>query len=281
MPERGIDTTSTTGTGAAGGDDRAGWPFDLVAPPGIEWGMQLAVRYDKLRPATHLEVCAAAARAVVRLLADPRSVDGGPWAPYVRRWRRGRIRKLVRRARGIRWEEVQTLPGVTVAEGPGGRAQVRAFVPAPVRPLPPALDKLQVSGTQFPSRVPGDGTVDDAVDDDLRHDLRHDSREGHPDDAADAPTDPPPVVTIALTPYAALSTGKAAAQAGHAAQLAWEHLRRSDPAMARRWLADDARVAVIVPDERGWRRASGAPVRVIDAGLTEVEGPTESARAWW
>lgn len=232
----------------------AGWPFDLGFPDDIEWGMQLAVRYDKRNPATHLEVCEAAARAVVSLLTDPRATGDGEWAPSVRRWRDGRIRKLVRRARGIRWDEVQGLPGVTIAQGPGERAQVRAFVPAPVRPLPPELDKLQVSGTQFPS------------------DLADDER---------AESGGPPVVTIALTPYAQLSTGKAAAQAGHAAQLAWDVISRTNPAAAQRWLADDLRLAVVQPDERDWRRVAGAPVRVIDAGLTEVDGPTESARAWW
>lgn len=250
MTEQPLDTTESA-------EADPGWPFDLGFPADIEWGMQLAVRYDKQHPATHLEICEAAARAVVSLLTDPRSTGDGEWAPYVRHWRDGRIRKLVRRARGIRWDEVQALPGVNVAQGPGDRAQVRAFVPAPVRPLPPELDKLQVSGTQFPSALPDE--------------------EG---DAAEAGP-PPPVVTIALTPYAALSTGKAAAQAGHAAQLAWEAISRTNPAAAQRWLADDLRIAVILPDERDWRRVAGAPVRVIDAGLTEVEGPTESARAWW
>lgn len=249
--------TAQPGEPSDAADHEPGWPFDLGFPDDIEWGMQLAVRYDKQRPATHLEVCAAAARAVVCLLTDPRSMGDDEWAPYVRHWRDGRIRKLVRRARGIRWDEVQALPGVTVSEGPGERAQVRAFVPAPVRPLPPELDKLQVSGTQFPVEVP----------DDVPAPMTHDQ--------------PPPVVTIALTPYAALSTGKAAAQAGHAAQLAWEAISRTDPAAAQRWLADDCRVAVIQPDDRDWRRVAGAPVRVIDAGLTEVDGPTESARAWW
>lgn len=249
-------------------EDLPGWPFDLGFPTDIEWGMQLAVRYDKQRPATHLEICEAAARAVVTFLTDPRSVDDGEWAPYVRHWRDGRIRKLVRRARGIRWDEVQALPGVTVAQGPGGRAQVRAFVPAPVRPLPPELDKLQVSGTQFPSEVPADAFVEPAS-------------QPRPEPASQPLPEPAPVVTIALTPYAALSTGKAAAQAGHAAQLAWETISRTNPAAAQRWLADDLRLAVIQPDERDWRRVAGAKVRVVDAGLTEVDGPTESARAWW
>lgn len=254
-----------------------GWPFDLGLVSDVEWGMQLAVRYDKQRLPTHLEVCAASARAVVCLLSDPRSQGDGPWAAHVQRWRHGRIRKLVRRARGIRWEQAQELPGITVGDGPGQRAQVRAFVPAPVRPLPPEIDKLQVSGTNFPreSESPESPEPPEPAAGALT------------ESAASAPAepDPPalaePVVTIALTPHATLSTGKAAAQCGHAAQLAWEALSRTDPATTARWLADDARVRVIEPDARTWRRLAKVPIRVVDAGLTEVSGPTESARAWW
>lgn len=147
----------------------------------VPWAMQLAVRYDKARLPSHAQVCQAAARAVVCLLTDARATDDGPWAASVRRWRDGRIRKLVRRARGVHWEEVQALPGVTVAEG---SAAVRAVVPGPVRPLPPELNRLQVSGTAFPQV--GDGPSDPFVSGRL--------------------------VTIALTPYADLTTGKSAAQ---------------------------------------------------------------------
>ncbi len=162
-----------------------------VDDPG-PWAMQLALRYDPLDLPSHTRVCAAAARAVVSLLADERSRGGGEWAPYVRRWRDGRIRKLARRARGVRWDRVQELPGLTVVEGP---AQVRAFVPRPARPLPDDLNALQVSGTAYPrssraSEVP--------------------SLNGQDGRAVDRPA---PVVVLALTPYAELSTGKAAAQA--------------------------------------------------------------------
>ncbi|MBK7723248.1 MAG: peptidyl-tRNA hydrolase [Austwickia sp.] len=234
--------------------ESSGWPFDLGFPD-VEWAMQIAVRYDKQALPTHLEVCAAAAKAVVGVLADPRATGDGPWAAQVQHWRHGRIRKLVRRARGLRWEEVQELPGISVRAGWQDRAQVRAFVPAPARPLPPELDRLQVSGTHFPDDVEG--------------------REEPPQEHA------VPLITIALTPHAVLSTGKAAAQCGHAAQLAWEALTRTQPEVARRWHAEGARVRVVQPDVAGWRALAAAPVRVVDAGLTEVDGPTESARAWW
>lgn len=113
----------------------------------VPWGMQIAVRYDKVHPPRRIDVAEAAARAVVSLLASPAAAPGGPWNPAVDYWRDGRIRKLVRRARGKRWEEVQGIDGVTVTQdGPAGwgQAAARAFVPGPVRPLPGALAKTQV-----------------------------------------------------------------------------------------------------------------------------------------
>lgn len=221
-------------------------PPDDMQPDDGPWALQLAVRYDKADLPTHDAVCAAAARAVVTLLADPRARGEGEWVGSVRRWRDGRIRKLVRRARGVRWDNVQELPGVTVSEE---GAQVRAFVPLPARPLPPELDALQVSGTSFPVGEP----------------------------------DPPQqrVVTIGISPYVDLSTGKAAAQCGHAAQLAWEALVAArDSLTLRAWYDDDWRVAVVHPDRPTWDRLA-APVRVVDAGFTELDGPQETTRAWW
>jgi peptidyl-tRNA hydrolase len=206
----------------------------------VPWAMQLAIRYDKGDPAGHVETCEAAARAVVGLLAAPEA--NGEWAERIYHWRDGRIRKLVRRARGIRWIEVQALPGVTVEQG---KAAVRAFVPGPVRPLPPELAKLQVSGTELPNDRPSTNT-----------DVQ---------------------VLIGISPHLAMSTGKAAAQCGHAAQLAWEAMT---PADRERWTADGHRVRVGVVEPALWRSNPGR-IRVVDAGFTELDGPTETTRAWW
>lgn len=211
--------------------------------------MQLVVMRDRHHPARHIDVCEAAARAVVALLDDPRAALGGPWFPAVRHWNDNRIRKLVRRADGKRWDDVQLLDGVTVRQdapdGEFGPAAVRAFVPAPVRPLPKSLDKLQVSGTHFPEA--GASSSTDAV------------------------------VTIEINPGIEITTGKAAAQCGHAAQIARE---RMDPETLRRWGADGFRVRVLTPDPSTWHR-NGRPVSITDAGFTELDGPTETTRAYW
>ena len=95
-------------------------PIDGSQPlddPDVPWAMQVALRYDKADLPDEDLVAATAARAVVTLLADHRARDGD-WSEAVRRWRDGRIRKLVRRARGVRWEHAQAVPGVTVTDGP-------------------------------------------------------------------------------------------------------------------------------------------------------------------
>ena len=239
---------------------------------GGPWAMQLAIRYVKAELPTHAQACASAARAVVTLLPDERSRGDGPWAPAVHRWRDGRIRKLVRRARGVRWERVQDVPGITVVEG---AAQVRAFVPLPARPLPPLLDELQVSGTDYPRRddAVGEAPAGEAPAGEAPRGERPDA----PGQGGQRP------VTIALTPLVDLTTGKAAAQCGHAAQLAWEALvLAGESEVLRRW--HDAGWAVRVIDHctpTQWAAWETSPVRVIDAGFTEVDGPTETARAWW
>ena len=244
----------------------------------IPWAMQIAVRYDKVDPPRAIDVAEAAARAVVHLLADPRSASGGPWAHDVDYWRDGRIRKLVRRARGKRWEEVQELPGLTVEqEGPlgWGRAAARAFVPGPVRPLPAPLAKTQVEGTHFPDGAalpPPPAAITAAIEKD-------------PASAADRialgarSSSSGALVTVEVTPLHEMTSGKLCAQAAHAAQLAWESPAMPEGLRAA-WAADDYRVRIEYPDREAWQVAS-RPVSVVDAGFTELDGPTETTRARW
>lgn len=208
----------------------------------VPWGMQIAIRADRTDPASEVDTAEATARAVVSLLDDPRSQPGGEWAPAVDFWRDGRIRKLVRRARGVRWPEVQQLPGVTVEQDGAG---ARAFVPGPVRPLPPQLAKLQVEGTNLPTEK-ASGSSD-------------------------------ALVRIGVSPLIEMTTGKLCAQVAHAAQLAHEAM----PAALRdAWRCDGFRVWVMRPDAATWAADTGR-VQVVDAGFTELDGPTETTRAWW
>ncbi|MFC4051001.1 peptidyl-tRNA hydrolase [Actinomadura syzygii] len=207
------------------------------------WAMQLVVRAEKADPPGHRAVCEAAATAVVRLLTDPRAAEpGGEWHGAVLEWESRRIRKVTRRARGVRWPEAEALPGVTVEHA---GAQVRAFPPAPVADVPPALAKLQVAGLDLA-------------------------------DEGAAPPPEPPYAVIAINPDVTMTTGKAAAQCGHAAQLLLRGGRRKDVAA---WVDGGARVhlAADVP----WQRCvKEAAVAVRDGGFTEVPPGTMTAIAW-
>lgn len=240
--------------------------------------MQLVVHRVKADPARHEDVVEAAAQAVVQLLDDERSRTG-EWAEQVQYWREGWIRKVVRRADGARWDAVQSLPGVTVAHG---TAQVRAFVPGPLHPLPKELAKLQVGGTEFPrgealrgadgeaARRPGQTAGESG-------ESGESGGSGGAAAGADGPTGSatPALVDVEITPLEEISTGKTAAQAGHAAQLLYEQMGETE---RESWRADDFRVHLRPADEAAWTDPGDA-VRVIDAGLTEVDGPTETARA--
>lgn len=84
-------------------------------------------------------------------------------------------------------------------------------------------------------------------------------------------------MTIELSPLVTLTTGKAAAQVAHGAQLAFEQM----PAEVREaWRAGGFALRVVTPTEETWAE-NNRPVSVIDAGFTEVDGPTETVRAWW
>jgi peptidyl-tRNA hydrolase len=201
----------------------------------VPWAMQLAVHAEKAAPPAHSAVCAAAAMAVVRLLTEPIP----EWREAVRRWESEKIRKVTRRARGVRWTAVQDLPGITVEHA---GAEVRAFVPGPVTEVPPELSKLQVAGLDLE------------------------------DDPAIKPPDPPHAA-IALNPDVPMSTGKAAAQSGHAAHLL---LRRAAEPGRTAWVAAGLRVHV--EHEESWRDCVGrATVAVRDAGFTEVPPGTMTA----
>jgi hypothetical protein len=216
-----------------------------VEPGPVEpepWALSLVVRVERDPVPAHTDVLVAAARAVVLLLADERVTDpDGELHDAVAAWRSARIRKITRRARGARFERTAALPHV---EASAGDAVVRAFAPHPRDTVPELLRPLQVGGLEL-------------VD---------------PEGCA-VPPAAPDVLTVRLSPGVAMSTGKAAAQVGHAAQLAWELLPAAE---TRRWREAGLGVRVL----------TGAPVLapadrvdVRDGGYTEVAPGTFTASA--
>ncbi|WP_309131519.1 peptidyl-tRNA hydrolase [Brevibacterium sp.] len=216
----------------------------------IPWSLPIVVRRSKTRLSRHIDVLEATARAVVTFLDDSRAQPGGEWYEALEHWRDGAIRKVVRRGDGKQFADAQALGCITVTHGGTddcAPAEVLVFPPGPVRPLPRELAKLQVGGTEFPDEGESATPVAEAV------------------------------VTIEVTPLETLTTGKAAAQCGHAAQLAYEQM----PAEVRaRWRDSGFSTRVVTATRESWA-VNARPVSVTDAGFTEVDGPTETTRAWW
>lgn len=200
-----------------------------------QYALPLVVRVERGSPPARTDALEAAARAVLVFLDDPRVTDpDGEWAGAVRAWTDGRIRKVVRRARGAGWERASALPGITITHG---SAQIRVYPPVPVDEWPPDLARLQVAGTDL-------------------------------DDPEPPPAVPDGTPVLWINPGLPMTAGKAMAQAGHAAQLAWMRLgaqERSD------WRASDFDLAVRTARAERWASlvASGLPV-VQDGGFTEV-----------
>lgn len=196
--------------------------------------LPLVVRIERGAPPARTDALETAARSVLVLLADERALGDGEWAEAVRDWQDARIRKVVRRARGAEWRRAEALPGITVT---GRSAQVRVFPPVPLDGWPKDLAKLQVSGTDLDDPEPPAG----------------------PDRAQ-------PVLW--MNPELGMSAGKAMAQAGHGAQLAWWELSDEERAA---WRAAGFPLSVRTADPAEWGRLtdSGLPL-VRDAGFTEI-----------
>ncbi|HBF78998.1 MAG TPA: peptidyl-tRNA hydrolase [Streptomyces sp.] len=199
-----------------------------------QYVLPLVVHLEKTDPPGRTDAVRTAARAVLTMLSDERSLGDGEWAQAVRDWEDARIRKVVRRARGAEWRKASALPGITVT---GESAEVRVFPPIPLDGWPKELAKLQVSGTELDDPVP-----------------------------PPAPDGTGPVLW--LNPGPDMSAGKTMAQAGHGAQLAWWELSDAE---REEWREAGFPLSVAVATPERWREltASGLPV-VVDAGFTEI-----------
>jgi peptidyl-tRNA hydrolase len=205
--------------------------------------LPLVVRIERDAPPARTDALETAARAVLTLLADERSVGEGEWAGAVRDWQDGRIRKVVRRARGAEWRRAEALPGITVR---GRGAEVRVYPPVPLDAWPKELARLQVSGTDLDDPEPPGAAA-----------------EGLP--------------VLWFNPAVPMTAGKAMAQAGHAAQLGWWELPQE---RARAWAQAGFPLAVRTATREQWERlaAAGLPT-VRDAGFTEIAAGSVTAIA--
>ena len=206
----------------------------LTADEPTTCALPLVVRVERAAPPARTDALEGAARAVLILLTDPRATGDGEWAAMVRAWEGARIRKVVRRARGAGWQRALALPGISVTHR---TAEIRVYPPVPVDGWPPELARLQVSGTELDDPAPP-GPVPDGT----------------------------PVLW--LNPELPMTAGKAMAQVGHAAQLAWW---RAPARVRSEWQEVDFPLAARTAPVTHWAElvASGLPV-VRDGGFTEV-----------
>lgn len=207
------------------------------ADPAAVLAMPMVLHLPKADPPARSALLAAAASSVVALCLDERVGPGGVWEAGYLRWKRSRIRKVARRARGAQWVAANEVDGVTV-EVDG--AQARALVPGPVGAVDPRIKRLQIGGT----------------------DLEHDEP-GPP--ALDLPV-------LWVNAALGMTLGKTAAQVGHASMLLAGAVSAE---AAWRWAAADFACAVRDADGDRWRAltdlvSAGTAVAVRDAGFTEI-----------
>ncbi|WP_326781555.1 peptidyl-tRNA hydrolase [Streptomyces longwoodensis] len=196
--------------------------------------LPMVVRIEKAAPPARTDALETAARAVLVILGDARSTGDGEWAEAVRDWQDARIRKVVRRARGAEWRRAEALPGITVT---GKSAEVRVFPPVPLDGWPKDLARLQMSGTDLD------------------------------DPEAPEPADPG-VPVLWLNPGLEMSAGKAMAQAGHGAQLAWWELSERERTA---WREAGFPLAVRTAAPERWQELTGSGLPLVrDAGFTEI-----------
>lgn len=205
----------------------------------VPWAMQIVVRVEKDPSPSHTAVLRATASTVALAIDAFTRPDADPEVrERTERWRHGPIRKVVRRARGAGWIRQLAVAGVFEHQVLG--VDVAVHVPGPVDQVDYEISRLQVGGL----------TLED------------------PDEPEHSAAD----VQLWLNPRVTLTTGKAAAQVGHAAQLVLENV---SPDHAAAWVADGAPLDVAVAEEADWDRLlETAPVVVTDGGFTEVEPGT-------
>ena len=219
--------------------------------------MPIILHIDKVNPPARTALLEAAASAAVAVCLDPKSTTDEEWHTAVAAWIAGHIRKVSRRARGVQWDAVQELPGITITRD---GAQARALLPRRVVDNPREVSKLQISGSELPEDKPGPVPAGEPV--------------------------------LWLNPTISMSVGKAAAQVGHATMLLAAMLYADDnETEINRWADTDFRCALRTPKSAEWLASlpgndpakawrDRRVVAVRDAGFTEVAPGTITVLAF-
>jgi Peptidyl-tRNA hydrolase PTH2 len=209
------------------------------------WVLPIVMHVDRQTPPFADDVLAAVGSAVAKLCAQTVLFDGDdPRRIAFDAWRYGgSIAKVARRARASEWRKVATWPSVLYSRLSG--ADVRVGWPHLANEVPVEIKQAQIAATDLEWRPVVDGM----------------------------PSSPYLLVIL----LAKMTTGKAAAQVGHAAQLALE----AAPDLWRdSWADGGFRVHVVRVMQGDPLPIDGPVVEVVDSGRTEVTPGTMTVAAW-
>lgn len=190
-----------------------------------------------------IDVLNAVAIGLSKILIEDR------YAEQVASWMEGRIRKIVKRARGSKWNKA--LKMVTESNGVAVQhksAEVILFAPIPVSTMSKEIKQLQVTRLSLQQTEPT-----------------------HTHNA----------LNILMNPNVDMSSGKIIAQCGHAIQL---FMMRNTIENVQQWA--DHGFAINLDRNSSLYASLGESintniVRIVDAGFTEVEPNTQTCLAYF
>lgn len=185
----------------------------------------------------------ATAHAVVAFLDAART--NPEWGKAVDRWRQGRIRKILRRAKNAKWDKLASEEGVTTTFN---GITIRVFVPSAMDEIPASIRKCQVSGIKV---TEGEW---------LKHPMVN------------------PCLQIHTNGELGMSPGKAAIAAAHVAHLTAERLT---PEEYLEWKNNGFPISLSQLTRIDEWVERYALVAIHDGGLTEVEPGSLTAVGIW
>lgn len=110
------------------------------------WALQCVV--DETADFNEQELAHALSVAVLNFLDAAK--EDPEWGAAVARWKEGRIRKILRRARNARWMKLEDEEGLTTVTN---EISVRVFVPSAMDSIPANIKKCQVSGLNVDPKI--------------------------------------------------------------------------------------------------------------------------------
>lgn len=207
----------------------------------IPWGMQIVV--EDTKSFSPLELAHAVAKGVTVYLDEAQ--HSPERLASINSWMKGRIRKVVRRAKNIAWDKVQDVDGLSYADD---KVSLRVMTPTDMESIPVSVRKTQVSGMQ---------TVDNELS---------------------FVSDPDPLFTIFLNRSLNMSPPKAAVAAAHAAHLMLMKLTPSD---YEKWKSSGFAMKVTTLYSLDSPFVEFMSVAIHDGGLTEVTPGSVTAMGMW